>query len=88
MLQFAKGVPLGEKGLEWLKIHLVNLHGAKKKASLLERAQYADDMMDEIKDSADNPLTVSLYFTGPSLCSDIVQVEFHVSRRSILPGFA
>ena len=31
MLQFGAGYPLGEKGLEWLKIHLVNLHGHKKK---------------------------------------------------------
>ena len=59
MLQFAKGAPLGEKGLDWLKIHLVTLHGAQKKASLEERLQYAEKIMDEILDSADNPLTVS-----------------------------
>lgn len=59
MLQFAKGVPLGEKGLDWLKIHLVTLHGAKKKSSLQERLNYADEIMDDIMDSADNPLTVS-----------------------------
>lgn len=59
MLQFAKGVPLGERGLEWLKIHLVTLHGAQKKASLAERLQYAEEIMDDILDSADNPLTVS-----------------------------
>ena len=58
MLQFAKGVPLGEKGLDWLKIHLVALHGTKKKSSLKERLQYANDIMDDILDSADNPLTV------------------------------
>lgn len=58
MLQFAKGVPLGEKGLDWLKIHLVALHGTKKKSSLKERLQYANDIMDNILDSADNPLTV------------------------------
>lgn len=59
MLQFAKGVPLGEKGLDWLKIHLVTLHGAKKKSSLQERLDYANEIMDDILDSADNPLTVS-----------------------------
>jgi len=57
MLQFAKGVPLGEKGLDWLKIHLVTLHGAKKKSSLQERLNYANEIMDDILDSADNPLT-------------------------------
>ena len=31
MLLFAKGMPLGENGLNWLKIHLINLTGLKKK---------------------------------------------------------
>ena len=31
LLKFAVGYPLGEKGLDWLKIHLVNLQGEKKK---------------------------------------------------------
>lgn len=31
MLQFGAGYPLGERGLDWLKIHLVNLHGHMKK---------------------------------------------------------
>ncbi|KAH7960437.1 hypothetical protein HPB49_019575 [Dermacentor silvarum] len=30
ILLFARGEPLGEKGLDWLKIHLVNLTGLKK----------------------------------------------------------
>lgn len=58
MLQFAKGVPLGQKGLDLLKIHLVTLHGAQKKASLNERLQYAEKILDDVLDSADNPLTV------------------------------
>ncbi|KAL1483340.1 hypothetical protein MTO96_012747 [Rhipicephalus appendiculatus] len=31
ILLFARGEPLGEKGLDWLKIHLVNLTGLKKR---------------------------------------------------------
>jgi len=31
MLVFAKGKPLGPGGLDWLKIHLVNLTGLKKR---------------------------------------------------------
>ncbi|EDO41702.1 predicted protein, partial [Nematostella vectensis] len=57
MLQFAEGVPLGPDGLRWLKIHLANLYGAKKKSSLDERVEYTDQMMSEVLDSADNPLT-------------------------------
>lgn len=32
LLKFAAGYPLGEKGLDWLKIHIITLHGAKKKS--------------------------------------------------------
>ena len=59
MLLFAKGRPLGTDGLDWLKVHLINLHGSLKKATLKERVEFADGKMDEIFDSADNPLNVS-----------------------------
>ncbi|XP_064642000.1 DNA-directed RNA polymerase, mitochondrial-like [Lineus longissimus] len=57
MLLFAKGKPLGEEGLDWLKIHLVNLTGMKKRCSNAERLQYANDSMQDILDTADSPLT-------------------------------
>ncbi|XP_071502713.1 DNA-directed RNA polymerase, mitochondrial-like [Diadema antillarum] len=56
ILLFARGRPLGEEGFRWLKIHLVNLTGKKKRCSVAERLQYANDMMPEILDSADRPL--------------------------------
>ncbi|KAH1174492.1 DNA-directed RNA polymerase, mitochondrial [Mauremys mutica] len=57
ILLFAEGKPLGARGLDWLKIHLINLTGLKKKNSLRERLAYANEIMEEILDSADNPLT-------------------------------
>ncbi|KAI8507836.1 hypothetical protein Bbelb_140760 [Branchiostoma belcheri] len=57
ILVFAEGHPLGEKGLDWLKIHLVNLTGFKKKNSQTERLEYANEMMEEVLDSADHPMT-------------------------------
>ncbi|XP_022100641.1 DNA-directed RNA polymerase, mitochondrial-like isoform X2 [Acanthaster planci] len=56
ILLFAKGLPLGKDGLDWLKIHLVNLTGHKKRCSLAERLKYANEMMPKISDSAENPL--------------------------------
>ncbi|KAM3876120.1 DNA-directed RNA polymerase, mitochondrial [Diretmus argenteus] len=56
ILLFAEGKPLGPKGLDWLKIHLVNLTGQKKRSSLLGRLEYANSIMEDILDSADNPL--------------------------------
>jgi len=55
-LVFAKGKPLGKKGLDWLKIHCINLTGLKKKESMEARLVYANEMLAEILDSADQPL--------------------------------
>ncbi|TSK53675.1 DNA-directed RNA polymerase, mitochondrial [Bagarius yarrelli] len=57
ILLFAEGKPLGPNGLDWLKIHLVNLTGLKKRSSLAGRLEYANTIMNDILDSADNPLT-------------------------------
>ncbi|OTA96122.1 hypothetical protein M434DRAFT_393206 [Hypoxylon sp. CO27-5] len=56
LLCFAKGKELGEGGLRWLKIHLANVFGYDK-ASLKERESFVSDHLDEIYDSATNPLT-------------------------------
>nr|XP_033811524.1 DNA-directed RNA polymerase, mitochondrial [Geotrypetes seraphini] len=57
ILLFAEGKPLGENGLSWLKIHLINLTGLKKRNSMQQRLEYANEIMEDILDSADNPLT-------------------------------
>ncbi|CAG2104639.1 unnamed protein product [Medioppia subpectinata] len=56
LMLFAKGQPLGEDGLDWLKIHLINLTGLKKRSSMAERLAFANEIMPLIIDSADNPL--------------------------------
>ena len=60
MILFAEGKPLGLDGLRNLKIHLINLTDLKKKASIDERVKYADEIMDDILDSADRPLNVRM----------------------------
>lgn len=59
MLVFASKKPLGPKGLEWLKLHTINLTGFKKREPISERLKYAEEIMDKILDSAHNPLDVS-----------------------------
>ena len=56
LLLFAKGKPLGKKGFEWLKTHCINLTELKKKSPVAERLAYADEVMEDILDSANNPL--------------------------------
>lgn len=57
LLIFARGEPLGPGGFDWLKIHCINLTGLKKRNSLKERLEYANDVLPDILDSAENPLT-------------------------------
>ncbi|XP_021100725.1 DNA-directed RNA polymerase, mitochondrial isoform X4 [Heterocephalus glaber] len=57
LLEFAEGRPLGPHGLDWLKIHLINLTGVKKRESLRVRLAFANTVMDDILDSADQPMT-------------------------------
>lgn len=58
LLEFAQGRPLGPHGLNWLKIHLINLTGFKKREPLQARLAFADERMDDILDAADRPMTV------------------------------
>lgn len=55
LLTFAQGKPLGQDGLRWLKVHLANVFGYDK-ASLSDRAAFADEHVEQIRDSAANPL--------------------------------
>ncbi|KAB7502618.1 DNA-directed RNA polymerase, mitochondrial [Armadillidium nasatum] len=55
-LNFAQGKKLGKDGLTWLKLHLCNLTGMVKLSSIEDRIKFVDKMMDEITDSAKNPL--------------------------------
>lgn len=57
LLVFHRAKPLGPDGFSWLKLHCINLTGHKKRESVQSRLQYAEEMMDNIVDSADNPLT-------------------------------
>ncbi|KAG5895035.1 hypothetical protein JTB14_014773 [Gonioctena quinquepunctata] len=64
MLVFAESRPLGPKGFDWLKIHLVNLTGLKKRDSIEERLKFANENMDLILESADNPLNGKRWWTN------------------------
>ncbi|KAL9615026.1 MAG: hypothetical protein Q9167_000558 [Letrouitia subvulpina] len=55
LLIFGRGKELGDAGLRWLKIHLSNLAGFDK-ASFEDRLKFVDDNLDNICDSARNPL--------------------------------
>lgn len=55
LLNFAKGKKLGSRGLRWMKIHLANVYGLDK-ASFDDREAFSNDNVDNIIDSATNPL--------------------------------
>ncbi|KAJ3359002.1 DNA-directed RNA polymerase [Allomyces javanicus] len=55
LLTFAERRPLGARGWFWLKVHMASLHGYDKQ-SFTAREQWVMDNIDNIYDSADNPL--------------------------------
>ena len=55
LLVFAEGRALGQRGLWWLKIQLANMFGFDKHP-LADRVGFVDAHLDDIYDSADNPL--------------------------------
>ncbi|XP_031108895.1 DNA-directed RNA polymerase 3, chloroplastic [Ipomoea triloba] len=63
ILEFAEGRPLGKSGLCWLKIHLANLFaGGIEKLSYDARLAFVENHLDDIVDSANNPLTGSRWW--------------------------
>lgn len=58
LMKFAEAKPLGESGLRWLKIHLANLYGYDK-GTFDERVNFIHEHLEDVYDSADNPLNVS-----------------------------
>jgi len=73
LLLFGEAKPLGERGLRWLKIHLANMYGYDK-ATFDERVEFVHEHLDDIFDSAENPLHVS-------------PVPLHAGTKSKLPPF-
>ncbi|KAM9174522.1 DNA-directed RNA polymerase, mitochondrial isoform 3-T3 [Mergus octosetaceus] len=85
ILLFAEGRPLGPKGLDWLKIHLINLTGLKKKNSLQERLDYANEIMEEILDSADRPLTGRKWWMNTDEPWQVLACCMEIARASRSP---
>lgn len=63
LLEFAVGKPLGERGLFWLKVHTANVFGVDK-VSFEERVQWVNDHMEELNDSAVQPLDGQMFWTS------------------------
>lgn len=64
LFSFAQGRPLGKKGLEWLKIHCINLTEFKKHSPIKERLAYAEQVMSDILASVDDPDAEGAWWKG------------------------
>lgn len=81
LLVFHQKKKLGVDGFSWLKLHCINLTGMKKRDSIRERLLFAEEVMPEILDSADNPLEGRMWWTKSdepwqtlSCCMEIAKV--------------
>lgn len=63
LLVFNLAKPLGVDGFSWLKLHCINLTGFKKNASIRERILFAEEIMEDILDSAYRPLNGKMWWT-------------------------
>lgn len=62
LILFAEKRPLGEKGLDMLKIHCINLTGTKKRSTISERLEFANSIIEDILDSANKPFNGRLWW--------------------------
>lgn len=61
------GKPLGKDGLRWLKIHCVNITGLLKRESVARRLEYAEEHIDDMIDSANNPFEGNSFLASPAI---------------------
>nr|XP_040238062.2 DNA-directed RNA polymerase, mitochondrial [Anopheles coluzzii] len=94
LLVFHQKKPLGPDGFRWLKLHCINLTGLKKRDSVEERLRYADEIMDDILDSADRPLTGRMWWSNSdepwqtlSCCMEIAKVHRCADPEKFESGF-
>lgn len=94
MLIFDQAQPLGIDGFSWLKLHCINLTGLKKRDSVRERLLYAEEIMPDILDSADNPLTGRMWWSKSdepwqtlACCMEIANVQRSPDPAAYLSRF-
>jgi len=94
ILMFAEKKPLGPNGLDWLKIHTINLTGMKKREPTHKRLEYANEILDLIIDSARNPLTGKKWWVKSdkpwqtlSVCKEIDNALQSSNVEKYLSGF-
>jgi DNA-directed RNA polymerase len=70
---FDEGKELGENGLRWLKIHCANLAGYDK-ASFTDRVKFVEENLEDVIDSAKNPLGVCFFASNCTCCAYVHRV--------------
>ncbi|EDS26609.1 DNA-directed RNA polymerase, mitochondrial [Culex quinquefasciatus] len=94
LMVFHQKKPLGPDGFNWLKLHCINLTGLKKRDSVQDRLRYADEIMDDILDSADRPLTGRMWWSHSdepwqtlACCMEIAKVHRCPNPAKFMSGF-
>lgn len=80
---FWEGKELGENGLRWLKIHLANVYG-KDKSPLDERVAFVDENMENILESARDPLGTSRWWTKGDKPWQVLSVCYELAEANKL----
>ncbi len=94
LLVFNQAKPLGVDGFSWLKLHCINLTGHKKRDSVQNRLRYSEEMMENIIDSADNPLNGRMWWVSSdepwqtlAACMEIAKVSRSPDPTKFMSSF-
>ncbi|CAI5758891.1 unnamed protein product [Candida verbasci] len=83
LVLFWDGKELGESGLKWLKIHLANVYGFDK-APFQEREKFVDDNLQNIFNSANDPLAENAWWKKADKPWQTLSVCFELNEASKL----
>ena len=78
LLIFGKGLPLGKEGFSWLKLHCINLTEFKKKASIQERMDYAEQVI--TNNALNKPLSIMHYAQQVSINNAVMICGFYYNQ--------
>lgn len=76
---FWDGKEIGERGLEWLKIHMANVYGIDK-APLKDRIKFVEDNLDIIKACAEDPIGHEDWWTKGEKPWQVLSMCFEIAE--------
>lgn len=92
LMMFWDAKPLGSRGFDWIKYHLAGVYG-NDKLPFADRVAFIDEHLDEIRQSARDPLATSWWKSAEkpwqvlSLCFEVDDILSHIENGNDVTQF-